>query len=123
MARTARSKKEPSGRRWLCSHLVEIEFDGERFLPQAAILEEIAAEGAALGVEAPYPTGARLTIKAGAFEIPAEIVFRLPRETDFLLWARFAGGRRWDPEVWKPDHLYLPPQSKKKLRHAAERGG
>jgi hypothetical protein len=117
------SKDTASGRRWLCSHLVELQFDGERFPARTALLEEIDAQGAAVAVESPYPTGTRLKIKAGVFEIPAEIVFRLPRETDFLLWARFAAGCRWDPAVWQPDHLYLPPRRQKKLRRAAGQGG
>ncbi len=36
-------------RRWLCSHLVELEFDEDRFPPRVANLEEIAANGAVLG--------------------------------------------------------------------------
>jgi hypothetical protein len=86
-------------------------------------LEEIDVDGAAIAVETPYPTGTSLKIKAGAFEIPAEIIFRLPRETDFLMWARFTAGWRWDPAVWKPDHLYLPPKRQKKLRRAAGQSG
>jgi hypothetical protein len=119
----ARKNNDTSGRRWLCSHLVELQFEDDRFRPRVANLEEIAAEAAILGVEAPYPAGARLTIKAASFEIPAEVVFRLPRETDFLLCVRFREGRHWDPETWKPDHLYLPPKPKKKLRQAAGRSG
>ncbi len=47
-------------RRWLCSHLVELEFDEDRFPPRVANLEEIAAE----------------------------TTVRLPRETDFPLCVR-----------------------------------
>jgi hypothetical protein len=99
---------------------VELEFDGDRFPLCTAILEEIEIDGAAVGIESPYPVGTKLTIKAGNFEVPAEIVFRLPRDTDFLVWARFTSGCRWDPAVWKPDHLYLPPRQKR-LRRAAGR--
>ncbi len=110
-------------RRWLCSHLVELQFDDERFSPHGALLEEIEAFGAAIAVETPYPIGARLKITAGDFEIPAQVTLRLPRETDFLIWARFADGRLWDPEVWRPDHLYLPQKPQKKLRRAAGQPG
>jgi hypothetical protein len=119
VASSPTSKAGDLPRRWLCSHLVELEFDNDGFPPSMALLEEIEAEGAAFGAESPYPVGAKLKLRTGALEIPAEIVFRLPRETDFWLWARFAGGWRWDPCVWKPDHLYLPPQPNKKLRRAA----
>jgi hypothetical protein len=123
VAGSSTSKGDDLPDRWLCSHLVELEFDDDRFSARTALLEEIEAEGAAVCVETPYPVGARLRIKAGDFEIPAEIVFRLPRETDFLMWARFVAGRRWDPVAWKPDHLYLPPKRDKKLRHAAGHSG
>jgi hypothetical protein len=117
------SKDEDSRQHWLCSHLVELQFDEERFPPRTALLEEIEADGAAVAVETPYPIGTKLKVSAGAFEIPAEILLRLPRETDFLLWVRFAAGSRWDPAVWKPDHLYLPPKRDKKLRSAAGQPG
>jgi hypothetical protein len=119
VASSPKPKNDVSFQRWLCSHLVELQFEDERFPPLIALLEEISAEGALVGVESPYPIGAKLIIKAGTFEIPAEILFRLPRESDFAVWARFAGGYRWDPELWKPDHLYLPPDRQKKLRRAA----
>jgi len=123
VASPSSSKDDAAPQRWLCSHLVELCFDGERFPARTALLEEIEAGGAAVGVESPYPIGTKLKIKAGVFEIPAEIVFRLPRETDFLLWARFAAGSRWDPALWTPDHLYLPPKRQKKLRRAAGQNG
>lgn len=97
-------------------------FESERFPPNAALLEEIDAESAAIGVESPYPVGTSLKVEAGEFEIPAQIILLLPRETDFLIWVQFSDGRRWDPENWKPDHLYLPPKPKKKLRRAAGHG-
>jgi hypothetical protein len=122
VARVLRSK-EKSPQWWLCSHLVELEFEDERFPPRLANLEEIEAAGAALAVESPYPVGTKLALKAGTFAIPAEVVFRLPRETDFLLGIRFATGRRWNPDTWKPDHLYLPPAREKKLRRTAKHGG
>jgi hypothetical protein len=106
----------------MCSHLVELVFDREGFAPRAAILEEIEAGSAAIGVETPYPVGSTLKIKAGDFEIPAQIVLLLPRETDFLIWTQFTAGHRWDPEAWKPDHLYLPPKPKKKIGRAAGQG-
>lgn len=108
--------------RWLCSHLVELRFDRDLFPVQAAILEEIEATGGALGADCPYPLGAKLTIKADSFEIPAEIIWRLPRENDFLLWVGFSAGRRWDPDTWQPDHLYRLPKPKRKLRRAAGQG-
>jgi hypothetical protein len=103
--------------------VVQLVFDGERFPPIAAILEEIEAESAAIGIESPYPVGAMLKIKAGDFEIPAQIVLLLPRETDFLIWVQFTAGSRWDSDIWKPDHLFLPPKREKKLRRAAGQSG
>lgn len=122
MARTSNSKDDNSPQRWMCSHLVELVFDREKFPSRTALLEEIEAASAAIGVETPYPVGSMLTIKAGDFEIPAQIVLLLPRETDFLIWTQFSGGRRWDSKTWKPDHLYLPPARKKKLGRAAGQG-
>jgi hypothetical protein len=122
VARSSITNNDYSSRRWLCSHLVELVFDSEKLPPRAALLEEIDAQSAAIGVECPYPVGTMLKIKAGDVEIPAQIVVLLPRETDFLIWAQFAAGHSWSPDAWKPDHLYLPPK-KKKLRRAAGQGG
>ncbi len=121
VARSANSREDES-RRWLCSHVVQLVFDGGRFPSNAALLEEIEAESAAIGVESPYPVGTSLKLEAGDFKIPAQIILLLPRETDFLIWVQFSGDRRWDPETWKPDHLYLPPKPKKKIGRAAGQG-
>jgi hypothetical protein len=103
--------------------VVQLVFDGDRFPSSVALLEEIEAESAAIGIESPYAVGATLKIKAGDFEIPAQIVLLLPRETDFLIWVQFTAGGSWDPDVWKPDHLFLPPKRDKKLRRAAGQSG
>jgi hypothetical protein len=117
------TSQDDARQRWLCSHLIELQFEDDRFPPRTAVLEEIEADGAAVAVETPYPVGTKLKLSAGPFESAAEVLLRLPRETDFLLWVRFAAGCRWDPAVWKPDHLYLPPKRDKKLRSAAGQRG
>jgi hypothetical protein len=91
--------------------LVQLQFDSGRLPQQPAILEEISHDRAAAAVENPCPVGISLVLQAGDFSIPAQVLFRLPRETDFLLELQFAPGFRWDPSQWKPDHLFLPPRN------------
>jgi len=116
MADTA-AKLKPEARRrqrWLCSHLVRLEFANPVFGAQMGLLEEIDGQGAAIAVDNPYPTGLKLTLAAEEYEIPAEIAERVPRETDFLLELRFLEGRQWAPVLWKPKHLFLPRRAKTK---------
>ena len=116
MAESA-AKLKPEARRrqrWLCSHLVRLEFADPVFGAQMALLEEIDRRGAAVAVDSSYPIGLKLTLAAEEYEIPAEIAERVPRETDFLLELRFLEGRQWAPAHWKPKHLFLPGPAKTK---------
>ena len=91
--------------RFLCSHLVEITCPSGR---QAAVLEDISREGAAVVVEA--PAAARILGFFGpGFQALAQVRYCLRRETDFRVGLRFEDGRRWQPGLWKPDHLWMPP--------------
>lgn len=97
------------GARWLCSQLVRLDLLGDRLSSECGLLEEIAATGAWVAVEAAHAAGERVDLSAGDFRVSAEVVGCRARENDQLLELRFLFGVVWSPEVWRPDHLYLPP--------------
>ena len=97
--------------RYLCSHLVEIRCSNGQAAAYvvAALLEDLSREGAAIAVEAPIEAGTILELITPGLQVRAEVRYCRPRERDFHLGLEFADGSRWNPELWQPDHMYLPP--------------
>ena len=115
----ASSDRSPdSSKRWMCSHLVRLVFLGEPQLSETALLEEIGPDIALVAVETPYPAGSIVKITANSFEARSRVVKCRPRENDFCLDLRFDEGTRWSPELWQPDHLYLPSSASTKKGRA-----
>ena len=109
--------------RWMCSHLVRLLFLGEPQLSETALLEEIGADCALVAVESAYPIGSVVNITADGLEIRSRVAECRARENDFCLDLRFDEGIRWSPELWRPDHLYLPASASTKNRKAFGAGG
>lgn len=109
MASTA-AKLQPdrrTGERWLCSHLIEIiDASGNSVTVN---LENIGPGGAGIASEAPLDAGEWLQIRARGLEVDVRVAFCNVRENDFAAGLRFENGFQWSPEVWTPDHLFLPP--------------
>ena len=99
--------------RWLCSHLVRLNFPGDQSLSETGLLEEIEPTRAWVAVEAAYPLGSRVDLTADDFDVSAEVVRCRARENDYRLQLRFLGAA-WSPRIWRPDHLYLPPSEQSK---------
>ena len=109
------SQRDPNPHgRWLCSHLVELSFLGDRSLSETGLLEEIEATQAWVAVEKAYPVGSRVDLAAGDYRLSAEVVRCRSRENDYRLKLQFLSGSVWSPEVWRPDHLFLPPSAPSK---------
>ena len=102
--------------RYLCSHLVQLHSLGDRSLSETGLLEEIAATQAWVAVEAAFPVGGRVDLSAQDFQVSAEVVDCRARENDYLLGLQFLLDTVWSPEVWRPDHLYLPPPEQSRAR-------
>ncbi len=102
--------------RWLCSHLVELSFLGDRSLSETGLLEEIGATQAWVAVETAYPMGSHVDFTAQGFQVSAEVVVCRARENDYRIKLEFQAGRLWSPEVWEPDHLFRPPSKKSKAK-------
>ncbi len=100
--------------RYLCSHLVQLHSLGDRSLSQTGLLEEIEATQAWVAVEAAYRVGGHVDLSAEDFQVSAEVVDCRARENDCLLGLQFLLDTVWSPEVWRPDHLYLPPPEQSK---------
>ncbi len=109
--------------RWMCSHLVRLVFLGEPQLSETALLEEIDADRALLAVNTAYPADSVVTITADSLELRSRVAECRARENDFYLDLRFDEDIRWSPELWRPDHLYLPGSVSPKKRKAAGAGG
>ncbi len=107
----------------MCSHLVRLVFLGESQLSEMALLEEISPDRAVVGVETAYRPESAITITADDFEIRSRVVECRAREKDFCLELRFDQGIRWSPELWRPDHLYLPGSMSTKKKKAFGAGG
>ena len=60
--------------RWLCSHLVRLNFPGDQSLSETGLLEEIEPTRAWVAVEAAYPLGSRVNLAADDFDVSAEVV-------------------------------------------------
>ena len=97
--------------RYLCSHLVEIRWLDSQGAAHAipGLLEDVSREGAAIAVEQPIEAGTMVELITPGLQGRAEVRYCRPREQDFHLGLEFAGGCRWEPELWQPDHLFLPP--------------
>ena len=66
-------RRDPSAdARWLCSHLVQLHFLGDRSLSETGLLEEIEATQAWVAVEAAYPVGGLWDLSAKGFQVSAE---------------------------------------------------
>lgn len=102
----------------MCSHLVRLVFLGEPQLSETALLEEIGADRALVAVDTAYPAGSVVDVTADGFEIRSRVAACRARDNDFCLDLRFDEGIRWSPELWRPDHLYLPASVATKKRKA-----
>ncbi len=100
-------RREP---RHLCSHLLEVIAASGR---QEAVLEDLSPEGAAVAlmVEKAIEAATVVELSAPDFHARAEVRYCLPRDGGFRLGLRFMEGFRWQPGVWQPEHLWLPPES------------
>ena len=107
----------------MCSHLVRLVFLGEPQLSETALLEEIGADRALVAVDTAYPADSVVNITADGLEIRSRVAACRARENDFCLDLRFDEDIRWSPELWRPDHLYLPGSVSPKKRKAAGVGG
>ncbi len=107
----------------MCSHLVRLVFLGEPQLSETALLEEIGADRALVAVDTAYPPDSVVTITADSLELRSRVAECRARENDFCLDLRFDEDIRWSPELWRPDHLYLPGSVSPKKRKAAGAGG
>ena len=95
--------------RYLCSHLVWLRERGRSDdEPFPALLEEISAKDATLGLEEPLPEGLELEMTTDSYAIPGRVVSCTVREADFELAIEFVEGREWNRAEWQPEHLYLP---------------
>ncbi len=99
---------------WLCSHLVSVSVLGTNADAPIAVLEEISPGGMRLAIDERIPEGTTLQVRAGAFKVEVTVVECRVRTDDFLLETRFERDFRWSPDVWTPDHLYLPPARRTK---------
>jgi len=108
-APASRRAERRRSERWLCSHLLELQFDDPQLPPAVVNLEEISAEGCAASSERDYPPGTLLTFSAGDSPVRAEVVRSEQREDGCLLALQFLDGWRWRPELWRPEHLYRLP--------------
>lgn len=91
--------------RYLCSHLVEVRTQDLG----PAVLEDLSREGAGIAVETPVTPGAELELITPGLRTRAQVRYCLPRETDYRVGVEFLNGVRWQPSLWQPDHLFLPP--------------
>jgi len=108
-----------TGKRYLCSHLVQIRLEDHTLSPQAAVLEQIDEETAIFGSETDYPVEIGIVIDAEGLAAPARVVVTRERETDFEIIAQFTQGYRWNKQAWTPDHL-LEVTPKHKAKGAAD---
>ena len=97
--------------RHLCSHLVVVrqEVSNSADSTSTAVLEDLSREGAAISLETPLEAGTIIELSAPGLWVRAQVRYCRPREQDFLMGLEFADGFRWEPHLWQPDHLFLPP--------------
>ena len=72
-----------------------------------------------VAVENRCAQGQSLDVQTDGFEQNTVVAACSQRETDYLVELRFSDGFRWTPEVWTPQHLYLPEAPKSKAKRAA----
>ncbi len=95
--------------RYLCSHIIEIWHGRET---TAALLEDLSTEGAAIAFEAPLDQDELVVLVAPGLRASARVRYCTRRENDYRLGLEFTSGSRWQPQQWRPDHLFLPPSNK-----------
>jgi hypothetical protein len=104
---------------WLCSHLVRVILEEPAGSAETGVLEEIREDAMRVAVENRFAQGQSLDVQADGFERNALVAACSQRETDYLVELRFTDGFRWTPEVWTPEHLYLPEARKSKAKRAS----
>ena len=72
-----------------------------------------------VAVENRFAQGQSLDVEADGFEQTTVVDACAQRETDYLVELRFSNAFRWTPEVWTPEHLYLPQAPKSKAKRAS----
>jgi len=96
--------------RYLCSHIVDIsrqDSDGYVRLGPA-LLEDLSREGAGVSLESPIAPGETVELMAPGLRAQAVVRYCRVRENDRQLGLEFDVPWRWQPDLWEPDHLFLP---------------
>ena len=100
-----RSRREEY--RELCADLVKVQWKEESGPTRSewAILEDISASGASIGLEEPIPRGTIITLQFPKERCQARIKYCKFAQSNYLLGVQFEQGYRWSRHKFKPDHL------------------
>ncbi len=93
--------------RELCADLVKVQWKEESGSARSewAILEDISASGACIGLEVPIPPDTIITLQFSKDSCQARIKYCKFEQTNYLLGIQFEQGYRWSRRKFKPDHL------------------
>ena len=97
----------------MCSDFVQIAWvdDGGRRISNIGLLEDVSPSGLCISVDVPIPAGRRVYLHTKGFEGEADVRYCQPGDYGYLLGMEFAEGCCWEPERWRPKHLYNPAAS------------
>jgi len=93
--------------RELCADLVKVQWMEASGPARSewAILEDISASGACIGLEEPIPPNTIITLQFSKDRCQARIKYCKFAKTSYLLGVQFEQGYRWSRRKFKPDHL------------------
>lgn len=94
----------------MCSDFVQIAWadDRGRRVSNIGLLEDVSPEGLCINLNLPIPVGRQVHLHTKGFEGEAEVCHCELAEYGYLLGLEFADGCCWEPERWRPKHLYNP---------------
>jgi hypothetical protein len=97
--------------RQMCSDFVQIAWSDDRGRRtfNVGLLEDVSPEGISLTLDLPVPAGRRVHLHTKGFAGEAEVCYCELLDYGYLLGLEFADGCCWEPEKWRPKHLYAPP--------------
>jgi hypothetical protein len=94
----------------MCSDFVRIAWSdpaGRRFA-NIGLLEDVSTDGLCMNLDRALPVGSRIHLHTKGFEGEAEVRYCDRGDYGFLIGLEFADGCTWEPEKWRPKHLYTP---------------
>jgi PilZ domain len=105
-------ERRTENRLW-CSDLIKVRA-GRREID--ANLEDISPSGACVQTEDPLKVGAKVSLLWGRRRWPGRVRYSLQNEIGYFAGVEFEDGRKWSPDIIKPQHMIDPAKIKSKER-------